>query len=123
MSAIRGVLRDLVERKLWPIAVLLLAAAVAVPMYLGRASADEAPLPATSLQADAGKVSKAAVKVDDGATGGDDRPGGVRNPFKQLHVPKKPAVPAAATPKTPAADQPAGSGSGGSDGSQPPLAP
>jgi hypothetical protein len=116
------VLRDLVERKLWPIAVLLLAAAVAVPMYLGRASADETPLPATSLQADAGKVSKAAVKVDDG-TAGDDRPGGVRNPFKQLHVPKKAAEPAAASTKTPAADQPTGSGSGGSDGSQPPLAP
>ena len=117
MSAIRGVLRDLVERKLWPIAVLLLAAAVAVPMYLGRASADEAPLPATSLQADAGKVSKAAIKVDDGAAG-DNRPGAVRNPFKQLHMPKKAAAPAAPSTKTPAADQPTGSGgSGGSDGS------
>jgi hypothetical protein len=124
VSAVRGVLRDLVERKLWPIAVLLLAAAVAVPMYLGRASADEAPLPATNLQASAGKASKAAVKVDDDATGEDDRPGGVRNPFKQLHVPKKAAQPAAApAAKTPAADKPAGSGSGGSDGSQPPLAP
>ncbi len=119
MSAIRAVLRDLVERKLWPIAVLLLVAAVAVPMYLGRASADEAPLPATSLQADAGKVSKAAVKVDDGPAG-EDRPGAVRNPFKQLHVPKKPAAPAAPSTKTPAADPPAASGSGGSGGSQPP---
>jgi len=83
VSAIRGVLRDLVERK-------------------------------------------PAVKVDDGAAG-DARPGGVRNPFKQLHVPKKPAAPAAPTTKAPASDQPAGSGSGpgsgGSDGSQPPLAP
>ena len=40
-------------------------------------------------------MSKAAVKVDADATGDDDRPGGVRNPFKQLHVPKKPAAPAA----------------------------
>ena len=108
MSAIRGVLRDLVARKLWPIAVLLLAAAVAVPIYLGRASAQDAPPPATNLQADAGKVSKAAVKVDADATGDDDRPGGVRNPFKQLHVPK-PAAPAAdPSTKTPAADQPSG---------------
>jgi hypothetical protein len=126
VSAIRGVLRDLVERKLWPIAVLLLAAAVAVPMYLGRSAADDAALPATSLQADAGKVSKAAVRVDDGAAG-DTRPGGVRNPFKQLHVPKKPAAPAAPTTKAPTSEQPAGSGSssgsGGSDGSEPPLAP
>jgi hypothetical protein len=126
VSAIRGVLRDLVERKLWPIAVLLLAAAVAVPIYLGRASADDAAPPATNMQADAGKVSKAALKVDDGSTGDDDRPGGVRNPFKQLHVPKKAATPAAPSDKTPATDQPAGSGSGGSggsDGSEPPLAP
>ena len=95
MSAIRGVLRDLVDRKLWPIAVLLLAAAVAVPMYLGRAAPrDEAPLPATNLQADAGKVSKAAVKVDGDRDRPDDRPGGVRNPFKQLHVPKAPDAPA-----------------------------
>jgi hypothetical protein len=124
MSPIRGVLRDLVERKLWPIAVLLLVAAVAVPMYLGRASADDASLPTTSLQADAGKVSKAAVKVDDG-TATDDRPGAVRNPFKQLHVPKKPVAPAAPTAKTPAADQSTGSSSGGSggSGSQPTPAP
>jgi hypothetical protein len=123
MSAIRGVLRDLVDRKLWPIAVLLLAAAVAVPMYLGRGSAEETPLPTTNLQADAGKVSKAAIKVDGAATGQDERPGSVRNPFKQLHVPKAPKAPADPTTKTPAADQPTGSGSGGSDGSQPPLAP
>jgi hypothetical protein len=122
VSAIRGVLRDLVERKLWPIAVLLLVAAVAVPMYLGRPSADDAALPTSSLQADTGKVSKAAIKVDD-ATTTDERPGGVRNPFKQLHVPKPPAAPAAPSTKAPAAEQPAGSGSGGSDGSQPPLAP
>jgi hypothetical protein len=121
VSALRGVLRDLVERKLWPIAVLLLAAAVAVPVYLGRTSPAEPTLPAASLQADAGKVSKAAVKVEDGPAG-DDRPGAVRNPFKQQHLPKKPAAPAAAPTDTPAADQPAGSGSGGSggsDGSQP----
>ena len=114
MSAFRGVLRDLVERKLWPIAVLLLAAAIAVPMYLGRVSADDAPLPATVAQADPGKVSKAAVKVDGAPAAGDERPGGVRNPFKQLHVPKKAAAPAAEPTKTPAADQPTGSSSGGS---------
>ena len=38
MNAVRGLLRDIVERKLWPVAVLLLVAAVAVPIYLGRSS-------------------------------------------------------------------------------------
>jgi hypothetical protein len=122
MSGVRGLLRDLVERKLWPIAVLLLAAAIAVPVYLGRSSSDEveAPLPVTGQRADTGKASKAAVSIEDPASD-DTRPGGVRNPFKQLHVPKK-----ATTSNTPApdasADQPSGS-SGGSDGSEPPLSP
>jgi hypothetical protein len=124
MNAVRGLLRDLVERKLWPVAVLLLIAAVAVPVYLGRSSSDEAgvPLPATNLQADAGKTSKAAVSIEDQASD-DDRPGGVRNPFKQLHVPK--ATPSSTTP-APSADTPAtsgGSGGSGSDGSTPPLDP
>jgi hypothetical protein len=125
VSAIRGVLRDLVDRKLWPIAVLLLVAAVAVPVYLGRASGDDAdaPLPATNQQADAGKASKAAVSLEDDASADDDRPGAVRNPFKQLHVPKKASTSNAPAAPESGAKQPASSGSGGSDGSEPPLAP
>lgn len=36
MNAVTGVLQDLVRRRLWPIAVLLILAAVAVPVLLGR---------------------------------------------------------------------------------------
>ena len=87
MSAVRGLLRDLVERKLWPIAVLLLVAAIAVPVYLGRSSGDEVepPLPGTAQHADTGKASKAAVSIEDPAAD-DKRPGSVRNPFKQPKV-------------------------------------
>ena len=119
MNAVRGLLRDLVERKLWPIAVLLLAAAVAVPIYLGRPAADAAVAP-IAQEANAAKPSKAAVSIEDQAAD-DERPGGVRNPFKQLHVPKAPKAPT--TPKTPAADVPSTSGGSGGDGSQPPLGP
>lgn len=88
MNAVRGLLRDLVERRLWPIAVLLVVAAVAVPVYLGKSSSDEsdAPLPAAPANQGA-KVSKAAVTLDD-AAGDSDGVGAVRNPFKQQHVPK-----------------------------------
>jgi hypothetical protein len=119
VSAVRGLLRDLVERKLWPLAVLLLAAAVAVPIYLGRPAAD-ATVAAVGQQANAAKPSKAAVSIEDQASD-DERPGGVRNPFKQLHVPKAPKAPT--TPKTPAAAVPSTSGGSGGDGSQPPLGP
>jgi hypothetical protein len=126
MKAVRGLLQDLVERRLWPVAVLLLAAAVAVPVYLGRsASDDSAALPPTSQHADVGKTSKAAVSIEDPAAD-DDRRGSVRNPFKQLHLPKKPAASTSTKSAAPTSDAPASGGSGsgsgsGGDGSQAPL--
>jgi hypothetical protein len=127
MSAVRGLLRDLVDRKLWPVAVLLLAAAIAVPVYLGRSSdngAGDSP-PVVADQSAGGKVSRAAVKLD--ASTDADSIGGVRNPFKQQHVPKSDSSTtsgAASTPSGGGATPSTGSGSGsGSDGSQPPLSP
>ncbi|MGZ8633962.1 MAG: hypothetical protein ACXWZZ_08925, partial [Solirubrobacteraceae bacterium] len=125
MNSVRGLLRELIERRLWPIAVLLLAAAVAVPIYLGRSSAQDtaATPPAAGLQADAGKASKAAVTIEDPAAG-DDRDGSVRNPFKQQHVPKPAAVkPAQAPAASSAGATPATGSTGGTggDGSVPPV--
>jgi hypothetical protein len=119
MSAVRGLLRDLIERKLWPVAVLLLAAAIAVPMYLGRSSS-EPGTPATSgnEQASTGKMSKAAVSIEDPAAG-DDRRGSVRNPFKQLHVPKPAATPTStpdSTSNSPSRGSTPSSGSGSGSG-------
>jgi len=89
MNAVRNVLRDLVERRLWPVALLLVVGAVAVPVYLGRSSDDGAtgtPPAATTAQVSP-KASKAAVKLDETADESDGV-GGVRNPFKQKHLPK-----------------------------------
>jgi hypothetical protein len=123
MSAIRGVLRDLVDRKLWPIAVLLLAAAIAVPVYLGRSSStaeSDGPLAAANDQSNAAKTSRAAVTLANQTS--DANPvGTVRNPFKQQHLPK------AATTSPTAKDTPSSSSGGsspsGGDGSLPPLSP
>jgi hypothetical protein len=89
MNSVRDLLRDLVERRLWPVALLLVVGAVAVPVYLGRSSshdtAGNAPLPGATAQA-GGKASKTAVTIDQSA----DESAGVghvRNPFKQKHVP------------------------------------
>jgi hypothetical protein len=90
MNAVRGVLRDLVDRRLWPVALLLVVAAVAVPVYLGRSSSHddsaETPVANATAQADV-KASKAAVSLDDTASESDGV-GKTRNPFKQQHVPK-----------------------------------
>jgi hypothetical protein len=129
MSAVRGLLRDLIERKLWPVAVLLLLAAIAVPVYLGRSSSDETtPQPPIGQQAAVGKSSKAAVTIEDPTT--QDR-GSVRNPFRQQHAPKATPTTTGTTTtsgSTPAAGDGsptggAGSGSGGSGTSQPVQTP
>ena len=127
MKAIRGILRDLIERRLWPVAVLLLAAALAVPVYLGRSSGEhDTPLPPATEHADLGKTSKAAVTLDTDDQSGAGR-GSVRNPFKQLHVPKPQDTGTTGTTNpTPNGKTPATGGTGGAgggDGSLPPLGP
>jgi hypothetical protein len=89
MNAVRGLVRDLVERRLWPVALLLVVAADAVPLYLGRASSDngdvDAPLPGATAQAGV-KASKAAVSLEEPADESDGV-GRVHNPFNQKYVP------------------------------------
>jgi hypothetical protein len=122
MNAVRGLIRDLVERRLWPVALLLVVAAVAVPLYLGRASSDDgavdAPLPGATAQAGV-KASKAAVSLDESADESDGV-GRVHNPFKQKYVPKAKK----AETGTDKASQPSGgaspsTGSGSASGSTP----
>jgi hypothetical protein len=118
MKSVRGVLRDIIDRKLWPVALLLLAAAVAVPVYLGRPSAEDAAPPPPVQHADTGKTSKAAVSIEDPAAD-DDRRGSVRNPFKQQHLPKEDATPSGGGANPPATTEtmpPSGGSSGGTSG-------
>jgi hypothetical protein len=90
MKSVRNLLFDLVERRLWPVALLLVVAAVAVPVYLGRSSSDDGgsqtPAQGTTAQTGA-KASKAAVSLDESADESDGV-GRVHNPFKQKHVAK-----------------------------------
>jgi hypothetical protein len=89
MNPVKNLVRDLVERRLWPVALLLVVAAVAVPVYLSRSSNDsnsDQPLPAQTAQV-GGKASKAVVTLDE-TTDESDGVGKASNPFKQQHVPK-----------------------------------
>jgi hypothetical protein len=127
MNAVRGLLRDLIERKLWIVAVLLLAAAVGVPVYIGRSASGDDSAPPATQQAKVDKASKAAVTIED-PTAGADRPGAVRNPFKQHALPKAPANAATGSTTTPSnggtnGSTSSGGASGGSDGSQPVQTP
>jgi hypothetical protein len=123
MKSVRNLLFDLVERRLWPVALLLVVAAVAVPVYLGRSSSDDAgrqtPLPGATAQTGA-KASKAAVSLDESADESDGV-GGVRNPFKQKHLPKvkKADTTTGAGATTPSSDSTPSGGSTPSAGGSP----
>jgi hypothetical protein len=88
MSAVRNVFTDLVDRRLWPVALALVAALVAVPVMLGggsSASESTSPDPLASTPA-TGATAQAAIAVSTPSTARQDRPGAVRNPFAQHKV-------------------------------------
>src|SRR3954466_6088555 len=69
MPFLKNVVKDLVEQRLWPVAVLLVAALVAGPVLVSRHGADPvaAPIPgatAAGASPDAPTASKAAVTID-----------------------------------------------------------
>jgi hypothetical protein len=88
MPFLRNVLKDLVDKRLWPVAALLVAALVAVPVVLGRSGDDAATtasLPATGAAVGTGTNEKASVTLE--TTPDDTRHdgGSLRDPF---HAPK-----------------------------------
>jgi hypothetical protein len=105
MNHLRNIVRDLVERRLWPVAVALVAALVAVPVVLGGhgASAPTAAVPAAPVTGSAGGTSeKAEVTVDTSAPVRRERGGDVRDPFKAPAAPRSEATTPPATTPAPA---------------------
>jgi hypothetical protein len=117
MSFLKNVLHDLVEKRLWPVAVALVAALVAVPIVLGGSSSSTGA-PATDLAAVTpsnglanhrdvarGKV----ISLEEQASGKVERSSAkkIRDPFVQHHQPKpvKVAVVKTTLPKQAAAEQ------------------
>jgi hypothetical protein len=88
MSAVRTIIADLVDRRLWPVALALVAALVAVPVLLGGGSSEPVAVSSDPIAnvAPAGTTAKAAISVSEPQTARQNRPGPVRNPFKQHHT-------------------------------------
>jgi hypothetical protein len=116
MSVLNNTWRYLVQRKLWPVAVLLLAALVAVPMLMAKA-----PEPAAAPPVVATKSSQSTLATEPivALAGPGDRAkrrhvlGSSKNPFKPAVLPKPVKVPKAATaaPKQAATETPSSGGS------------
>jgi hypothetical protein len=98
MSTVRNLATDLVEKKLWPVAAALVVATAAVLLLLGGGGSTPSPAPKLGASAPAeGTPASVRVTLDDSATTGTkNRPGAVRNPFRQQHQPKDETASAAA---------------------------
>lgn len=85
MSAVTNIWRQLVQRRLWPVAILLLAALVAVPLTLAK---DPEPAPVPSAPAATGGKDELAVTPIVAKAAPEDRGarrrvlGAAKNPFK-----------------------------------------
>ena len=124
ISHVRNLVQDLVERRLWPVALVLAVALAAVPVVLGRGGGDAASTaalpaaPATGAGTGTGTAEKAQITIDTSVPAVRDRAGRLRNPFK---------APASAAPKltaaagdTPSADGSAATGDSTSAATSPP---
>lgn len=91
LTALRAAVRDLVDKRLWPVAVALLVALVAVPVVIGSSSPDVPP-PVAAQPPAAAAATTAAIAVADPAVVGRARPGAVNDPFYDPPAPKSAAT-------------------------------
>jgi hypothetical protein len=97
MTHARNLTRDLVERRLWPVALLLAVALAAVPVVLGRGGSDAATpvalptAPATGAASDNSRKAQVTLDTSVPAPGATD--GHARNPFQAPSGPKKASTP------------------------------
>ncbi len=129
IDPVKRIARDLVDKKLWPVAVLLLAALVAVPILIGGgSSADDAAAPVAIAAPEPGAPgSKSLITVADETDGGEDtRPGRIKDPFYDPPEPpaaetgsSTSAAPAGSAGASTGASTPGGTTQGGTPPAQP----
>jgi hypothetical protein len=123
MNQLKNIGSDLLEKKLWPLAVLLVVALVALPFVIGRGGADPLPpapvTPTTNVTAADGSKAEVTVQEVPAATAERNRSGKVRDPFVKVIKPVTPPTASASpSPSTPSnATPPSSPSPGGGSGS------
>ena len=112
-SLASNIWKDLVERRLWPVALVLVVALVAIPVVLAK-PAVQGPTAPTAVAPTSGPAplvaSPASIRSN---TGGALVGGKFKDPFHQLHVAKPATVASSATAKGPTSGDTSSSGGGG----------
>jgi hypothetical protein len=89
MTQARNIWRDLVDRRLWPVALLLGIALIAIPVLLSHSSSSA---PGKSAVANVSPTAPVAGVAPVASVSSTVAPAGsTRNPFHQQHLPKAPA--------------------------------
>ena len=114
VDALRQVARDLIEKRLWPVALVLLAVLIAIPVVIGRASGDAAapvpgpgPVAAAEPGAGAAPLPASASTARKSVATKSGRRGKVDDPF--FDPPTPPSAGAGASSNAAAAGSGAGS--------------
>jgi hypothetical protein len=138
MRPVRDLFGELVERRLWPIALVLVLALVAVPVLLAKSpepveetAPTTPPVAAAASAPDLALPSQSVVSVTQAGGAKTTVRGRAKNPFRQQHVPPDPTTVTSTSTSTATAGgsasdptgQTAPGGSGGSGGGQLPPAP
>jgi hypothetical protein len=117
MSTVRNIWKDMVERRLWPVALVLVVALVAIPVVLAK-PAPQVPAAPTAVAPSSGPeplvASATSVRSN---TGGALVGGKFKDPFNQLHVAKLSTGLDGASAAGPASGDTLPAGGGGSEGS------
>ena len=89
MSLVRGIWSDLLEKRLWPVALVLVVAAVAIPVLLHK-QADKVAGPSAASAAAEPRLPAAgsSISLNQGAAERLLVGGRLHDPFHQLHLPK-----------------------------------
>jgi hypothetical protein len=123
MNAVTSIWRQLVRRRLWPVAVLLLAALAAVPFVLAKEPEvipPSDPVPATSTKADDAIAEPVVARVEPQDRARRRRVlGAVKDPFRPAPPKKAKAAQAPEAPEVPADDVGTDTGSSGGTGGVP----
>jgi hypothetical protein len=84
MSFVERILGDLRDKRLWPLAVVLLAALIAVPVLLSKSSSSPPPVAQTPVASQSTPPAGLPVVSSTSAPAGGKIKGAARNPFDQL---------------------------------------
>jgi hypothetical protein len=84
MSSVERILGDLREKRLWPLAVVLLAALIAVPLLLSKSSSSPPPVAQAPAASQSAPSAGLPVVSSTSTPSGGKLKGSARNPFNQL---------------------------------------